>query len=131
MNSPYSNGTIRQQDIRDRNIARQRIAEAIQREALRTGLLVDMAITRIEKNPTETANVDLVWNLVQRDNDLARIQQVANQNIADYPGFEGWLNGSRSRIESSEKARLRKASVKRNYQYTFKNTVGFRPAFAA
>ena len=131
MNTPFKDGSIHEQDIRDRNIARQRIAEAIQREAQRTGILVDMAITRIDQDSNETANVDLVWNRIQCDSDLHRIQRIANMNTADYPGFQGWLDGSRRRIESAEKDRLRKASMKRNYQYSFRHTVGFRPAFAS
>jgi hypothetical protein len=131
MNSPFNNGSIRQQDIADRNIARQRIAAAIEREAARTGILVTSAIQRIEADTNASTNIDLLWNRLQRDLDLTRIQSVANQNTADYPGFEGWLNGSRRRIETTEKARLRKVVSRRNHQYRYANTVGFQPAFVA
>ena len=128
--NPFGNGVIRQQDIRDRNIARQRIALAIQKEAQRTGILVDLAITRISENPTNVPTVELLWNQIQRDHAIIDAQQLANRNASDYPTFEGWLNGSRRRIEDTQKNRLRNALRKPDYQHRFANTLGFRPAFA-
>jgi len=130
MTNPFDNGVIRQQEIRDRSIARQRIALAIQKEAQRTGILVDLAISRITANPTNLPTAELLWYQIQRDNAIIDAQQLADRNAADYTGFEGWLNGSRKRIEETEKNRLRNALRKPDYQRRFAYTVGVRPAFA-
>lgn len=129
MNSPFSNGVIHQQDIRDRNIARQRIAEAIAREAQRTGILVDLAISRINQNPDEIPNVEHLWNDLQRDEGLRRLRLQVTHNVFDYPGFHPWVDGSRKRLEESQKNRIRKAIRKPEYQRRFANTIGFRPVF--
>lgn len=130
MNSPFSNGVIQQQDIQDRNIARQRIAQAIAREAQRTTILVDLAIAHINQNPTKTFSADAVWNVLQRDETLFHFRLQIADNVFDYPGFNPWVDGSRKRLEESQKNRLRKAIRKPEYQHRFANTIGFRPAFA-
>jgi len=131
MNTPFSNGTIRQQEISDRRIAQQRIAEAIARETKRTGILLDLAIERIKHQPDALYNVSQLWNIIQHDEALYRIQSLANQNAFDYPGFLPWINGTRSRLEEAGKARLRKAVFKPNHQYRFRNYVGSKALLAA
>jgi hypothetical protein len=130
MNSPYDNGVIRQQDIRDRNIARQRIAAAIEKEAQRTGILVDLAISLINENPHQLYALDAVWKALQTDAALSHVRTHLDDNVSDYPGFAPWVNGSRRRIEDAQKNRLRSALRQPEYRYRFANTVGFRPAFA-
>jgi hypothetical protein len=130
MTSPFHNGIIHQQDISERNIARQRIAEAIAREAQRTGILVDLAITRINSNPHELYSAAKLWNVIQHDETLFDIQRRVDHNVFDYPCFNDWVSGSRNRLKEKEMNRLRKALLKPQYQHRFAHTVGFRPAFA-
>ena len=131
MNTPFSNGSIRQQDISDRRIAQQRIAEAIARETRRTGILLDLAVEQIERQPGQLYNVATIWNVIQRDETLYGIQVQADRNVADYPGFQAWLTSQRRRLEESGKARLRKAVFKPNHQYRFKNYIGSTSVLAA
>jgi len=57
--TPFStDGTIRQEDIQSRNIARQRVAEAITKEAQRTELLVTIVIDQVAKNRLNSKSVD-------------------------------------------------------------------------
>src|SRR5205085_5506371 len=129
--TPFSNnGTIRQEDIQSRNIARQRIAQAIAKEAQRTELLVDIVIDQVGKNRLNNKSVDNLWNDIQMDGQLKAIRLKADRNVSDYPGFSGWLNGQRIRIEHAQKMRLAESMNIRIYQRRFANTVGFRPAFA-
>lgn len=131
MNSPFSNGHIRQQEISDRRIAQQRIAEAIARETQRTEILINLAVETIERQPHTLFSVAKLWNAIQTDETLSGIQRNADRNVADYPVFNPWLNGTRRRLEESGKARLRTAVMKPNSQYRFRNTHGFRPTLAA
>ena len=129
--TPFSNhGTIRQQDIQSRNIARQRIAEAIAREAQRTGLLVDIVIDQVGKNRLNGKSVDSLWNDIHMDGQLKAIRLKADRNVSDYPGFSGWLNGQRIHIEHAQKNRLAESMNVRINKRRFANTLGFRPAFA-
>ena len=129
--TPFSNnGTIRQEDIQSRNIARQRIAQAIAKEAQRTELLVDIVIDQVGKNRLNSKSVDSLWDDIQMDGQLKAIRLTAEANVSDYPGFSGWLNGQRIRIEHAQKMRLAESMNTRIYQRRFANTVGFRPAFA-
>ena len=129
--TPFSNnGTIRQEDIQSQNIARQRIAEAISKEAQRTELLVDIVIDQVGKNRLNSKSVDSLWDDIQMDGQLTAIRLKAEANVSDYPGFCGWLNGQRIRIEHAQKMRLADSMNTRIYQRRFANTVGFRPAFA-
>ena len=92
--TPFSNnGTIRQEDIQSRNIARQRIAQAIAKEAQRTELLVDIVIDQVGKNRQNSRSVDSLWDDIQMDGELRAIRLKAEANVSDYPGFSGWLNG--------------------------------------
>lgn len=130
--SPFNEeGHIRQQDIRDRNIARQRINESLVKEARRTVVLVDFAIRQVEANLLTLTTIDALWSLLQRDKTMAGIRAVADKNIADYPGFTGWVIGQRFNIENAQKTRLARTLGKRVYQRRFANTVGFRPAYQA
>ncbi len=61
MYSPFSNGTIRQQDIQDRNIARQRIAEAIAKEQRRVDILVDTVVNAVENHGMRMTTVERLW----------------------------------------------------------------------
>ncbi len=131
MYSPFTNGNIRQQEISDRRIAQQRIAEAIARETRRTEILLNLAVEQIESKPEGLFNVATIWNVIQRDETLYGIQSQADRNVADYPGFQAWLNGTRKRLEESGKARLRKAVLKPNHQYRFKNYIGSKSLLAA
>jgi len=129
--TPFSNnGTIRQEDIQSRNIARQRIAEAIAKEAQRTQLLVDIVIDQVGKNRLNSKSVDNLLDEMQMYGELNAIRHTAEANVSDYPGFSGWLNGQRIRIEHAQKMRLADSMNSRIYQRRFANTVGFRPAFA-
>ena len=61
--TPFSNdGTIRQQGIQARNIARHAIAKAIAEEAQRTGVLVSNTIGRITMNQLAPKSVEDLWN---------------------------------------------------------------------
>ncbi len=127
--TPFSNdGAIRQEDIQSRNIARQRIAEAIAKEAQRTELLVNLVIDQVSKNPLNSKSVDDLWHDIQMDGQLKAIRLKAEANVSDYPGFSGWLNGQRIRIEHAQKTRLAESMHNRIYQRRFANTVGHRPA---
>jgi len=129
--TPFSNnGTIRQEDIQSRNIARQRIAQAIAKEAQRTELLVDIVIDQVGQNRLNSRSVDSLWEDLQMDGQLKAIRLTAEANVSDYPGFSAWLNGQRIRIEHAQKMRLAESMNTRIYQRRFANTVGFRPAFA-
>lgn len=130
MTNPFDNGVIRQQDIRDRNIARQRIAEAIQKEASRTDLLVDTVVSAVSHDRAKLTTIEQLWNAIQHDATLNSIRIKADQNASDYPGFSGWLNGQRLNIETTGRMRLAAELNEALYQRRFANTVGFRPAFA-
>jgi hypothetical protein len=131
MTSPFSNGVITQQDIRDRNIARQRIAEAIAREERRVDFLVDCTVELVRNRQAILTNLERVWDSIQSDLHLHEIRQVADNNVADYAGFSGWLNGSRLNIETRGRMRLASELNEALLQQRFANTTGFRPALAA
>lgn len=130
MYSPFSNGTIRQQDIQDRNIARQRIAEAIAKEQRRVDILVDCVVEAVEKHGMKMTTVERLWQDIQLDSQLTDIRLKADSNVSDYPGFSGWLNGQRLNIETSGRMRLASELNTVVYQQRFANTTGFRPAYA-
>ena len=127
--TPFHNGTIRQQDIQDRNIARQRIAEAIAREARRTNVLVDIVVNAVHNHGLKATTVDQLWNDIQLDCQLKDIRLKADTNASDYPAFLGWLNGQRLNIETTGRMRLAAELNQVLYQRRFANTVGFRPAY--
>jgi len=131
MTNPFHNGTIHQQDIRDRNIARQRIAEAIARETRRTEILLNLAVEAIRNHPDDLYSVTQLWNIIQRDETLHGIHIQADQNAADYTGFLPWLNGTRKRLEESGKKRLREAVLKPNHQYRYRNYVSSKALLPA
>ena len=106
MHSPFSNGTIRQQDIQDRNIARQRISEAIAKEQRRIDILVDTVVNAVEKHGMNMTTVERLWQDIQLDSQLKDIRLIADSNASDYPGFFPWLNGQRLNIETSGRMRL-------------------------
>ena len=82
--TPFSNdGTIRQQGIQARNIARQAIAKAIAEEAERTGVLVSNIIRRITMNQLAPKSVEDLWNDIQMDGTLAMIQPCCFQPDAE------------------------------------------------
>jgi putative AlgH/UPF0301 family transcriptional regulator len=129
--SPFnSHGTISQQSNQERNIARTRIAEAIAKEARRTGILVDLMVDLVGENRLNTLSVDQIWITLQKDAELEAIRVKADANVADFPGFSGWLHGQRLNIETAERMRLAASMNEKIYQHRFANTVGFRPAFA-
>jgi hypothetical protein len=74
MYSPFSNGTIRQQDIQDRNIARQRIAEAIAKEQRRVDILVDCVVEAVGKHGMKMTTVERLWQDIQLDSQLKDIR---------------------------------------------------------
>ncbi len=130
MYSPFSNGTIRQQDIQDRNIARQRIAEAIAKEQRRVDILVDTVVNAVEKHGMKMTTVERLWQDIQLDSQLKNIRLIADSNASDYPGFSPWLNAQRLNIETSGRMRLASELNTVVYQERFANTTGFRPAYA-
>jgi len=130
MYSPFSNGTIRQQDIQDRNIARQRISEAIAKEQRRIDILVDTVVNAVEKHGMKMTTVERLWQDIQLDSQLKDIRLRADSNASDYPAFSGWLNGQRLNIETSGRMRLASELNTVVYQERFANTTGFRPAYA-
>ena len=127
MYSPFSNGTIRQQDIQDRNIARQRIAEAIAKEQRRVDILVDCVVEAVEKHGMKMTTVERLWQDIQLDSQLKNIRLIADSNVSDYPGFSPWLNGQRLNIETSGRMRLASELNTVVYQQRFANTTGFSP----
>ena len=130
MYSPFSNGTIRQQDVQDRNIARQRIAEAIAREQRRVDILVDCVVEAVEKHGMRMTTVERLWQDIQLDSQLKNIRLIGDSNVSDYPGFSPWLNGQRLNIETSGRMRLASELNTVVYQQRYANTVGFRPLYA-
>ncbi len=130
MKSPVRNGTIRQQDIQDSNIARQRISEAIAREAMRVDMLVDSVVEAVQNRSAQMTTVERLWQHIQLDTTLADIRNKADQNVADYPAFSGWLHGQRLNIETSGRMRLASELNTVVYQERFANTTGFRPSYA-
>jgi hypothetical protein len=131
MNSPFSNGVITQQDVRDKNIARQRIAAAIAKEERRVDFLVDCVVELVKHRHAQLTTVERVWESIQTDQHLHEIRQIADNNVADYTGFSGWLNGSRLNIETRGRMRLASELNEALLQQRFANTTGFRPALAA
>lgn len=130
MNSPYRNGVIHQQDVRDRTIAQQRIAESIQRESSRTDLLVDNMVSAVENGGRKLTTIERLWEAIQLDSNLQDIRLRADQNAADYPGFAPWLNGQRLNIETNARMRLAVELNEVVFKQRFANTVGFVPAYA-
>ena len=131
MYSPFNtSGSIRQQDNQDKNIARQRIAEAIAQELRRVDILVDVVVEAVQNRGMNGMTVDKLWNDIQLDSRLKDIRLTADSNASDYPGFQGWLNGQRLNIETTGKMRLAAELSEVVYQYRFANTVGVRPAYA-
>jgi hypothetical protein len=105
--SPFnSNGSIRQQDVQARNIARQTISQALAYEAQRTATLVTNLIGKILDLSEEKQPVDELWNQVQTSPQLATIKTKADANVADYPEFARWVSGHRAVIERQHKNRI-------------------------
>ena len=131
MYTPFSNGDIRQQEIQARNVARQRIAEAIAREIRRTDFLVDCVVELVKGRGMKATTVDQIWTKLQLDSPLNDIRLIADTNVADYPGFAPWLNGQRLTLQTKAKLRLGSELNDAMYQARFSNTIGFKPALAA
>lgn len=131
MTNPFSNGVIHQQDVRDRSIARQRIAQAIAREQKRVDYLIDCAVELVLHRGMTGTTVDRIWTAFQSDEQLRAIRLIADSNVADYTEYTGWLNGQRLNIETRGRMRLAAELNEAVYQYRYANTVGFRPAYAA
>jgi hypothetical protein len=107
MNSPYSNGSIRQQDIASRNHARNEISRMLAIEATRAAVMVAYVIGRIQQQLQTPKSADALWNDIVNSAQLVPVRRKADDNVADYPQFSGWVNGQRQQIESTQKERLR------------------------
>jgi|GEM_PF-2483818 len=121
MNSPYSNGSIRQQEIASRNHARQEISKMLAIEATRAAVMVAYVITRIQQQLQAPKPADAIWNDIVNSTQLVPVRRKADDNVADYPQFSGWVNGRRQQIASTQKARLRELLEPIAFQHRFGN----------
>lgn len=123
MRSPYSNGTIRQQENANRNHARQVITRMLAVEAIRAAVMVDYLTQRIRERTVEPASADAIWTSILNSVQLATVRRTADENVADYPEFSGWVNGQRTQIEKTQKSRLREFLNPIETQRRFGNSV--------
>jgi hypothetical protein len=121
MNSPYSNGSIRQQDIASRNHARNEISRMLAIEATRAAVMVAYVIGRIQQQLQAPKSADALWNDIVNSAQLVPVRRKADDNVADYPQFSGWVNGQRQQIESAKKERLRELLEPFDFQRRFGN----------
>ena len=99
MSSPYSNGIIRQQEIASRNHAREEISRMLAIEATRAAVMVAYVIGRIQQQLQAPTSPEALWNDIVNSAQLGPVRRKADQNVADYPQFSGWVNGQRQQIE--------------------------------
>ena len=109
MSSPYSNGIIREQEIASRNHAREEISRMLAIEATRAAVMVAYVIGRIQQQLQAPKSPEALWNDIVNSAQLVPVRRKADQNVADYPQFSGWVNGQRQQIERTQKQRLRRA----------------------
>jgi hypothetical protein len=121
MNSPYSNGSIRQQEIAGRNHARQEISRMLAIEATRAAVMVAYIIARIQQQLQAPKSADALWNDIVNSAQLVPVRRRADDNVADYPQFSGWVNGQRQQIESTQKERLKELLDPIDFQRRFGN----------
>ena len=107
MYTPYSRcGTIRQQDIQARNVARSAIETSLSLEARRTAVLVTALISNITGNVLPPKPIEDLWKDIQNDATLRRLQGSTDANVDDFTQFAGWVDGARRHLASDEKKRL-------------------------
>lgn len=121
MNSPFSNGSIRQQEIASRNHARQEISKMLAIEATRAAVMVAYVIGRIQQQLQAPKSADAIWNEIVNSAQLVPVRRKADDNVADYPQFSGWVNGQRQQIASAQKERLRELLEPLDFQRRFGN----------
>jgi hypothetical protein len=121
MNSPFHNGSIRQQEIASRNHARQVITRMLAIEATRAAVMVAYLAGRIRQQLDDVKTPDALWIDIINSAQLAPVREKADQNVADYPEFSGWVNGQRRQIETTQKAKLRELTAPSEFQQRFGN----------
>jgi len=121
MSSPYSNGIIRQQEIASRNHAREEISRMLAIEATRAAVMVAYVIGRIQQQLQAPKSPEALWNDIVNSAQLVPVRRKADQNVADYPQFSGWVNGQRQQIERTQTQRLRELMEPLDFQRRFGN----------
>ena len=108
--SPFTtSGTIRQEDIQARNIARSAIARSLAQEAQHTNLLVTMIIDTSLNSRALIASVDDLWTRLQTNSTLRLLMQKTDANVDAFTQFGGWVNGARFALAVAQKTRLNRA----------------------
>jgi hypothetical protein len=121
--SPYnSSGTLQDEDIRLRNLARARISEALAKEEQRTTQLVQILVARIEAREVPNRTPDQLWQTIQAHESLRPYQTKIDANTGDYPSLRETVIAARQRIERQQKSRLARALQPIVEQARFANT---------
>jgi hypothetical protein len=128
--TPFHNGSIRQQEIAARNLARQRVARMLALEATRSAVMVAFILGKIAEGTEVLKAPEAIWIDIQDSAQLVPVRKVTDNHVADYPEFASWVSGRRSFIERTQKRRMNESLGSRLYQQRFANTTGFRPAYA-
>lgn len=104
-----TSGTIRQQDVEARNIARSAIARSLTQETLKTSALVTRLIALLVTSTALVASVDDLWARLQNNSDLRLIMNTTDANVDAFTQYSGWVNGARFALASAQKSRLSRA----------------------
>lgn len=104
-----THGTIRQQDLEARNIARSAIARSLAQETLKTSVLVTRLIALLVTSTALVASVDDLWARLQNNSDLRLIMNITDANVDAFTQYSGWVNGARFALASAQKSRLSRA----------------------
>jgi hypothetical protein len=121
MSSPYTNGSIREQEIASRNHARQEISRMLALEATRAAVMVAYVIGRIQQQLQAPKSPEALWNDIVNSAQLVPVRRKADQNVSDYPQFSGWVNGQRQQIERTQTQRLRELMEPLDFQRRLRN----------
>lgn len=109
MSAYTTNGTIRQQDLEARNIARSVIARSLAQETIQTKILVTRLIALLVSSTALVASVDDLWTRLQNNSELRLIMNTTDVNVDAFTQFSGWVNGARFALASAQKSRLSRA----------------------
>lgn len=125
--SPYNtSGNIRQQDIADRNHARQVIARMLAIEATRIAVMVKFLTDQLSSNTGSVPSTEAIWNDIQNSIQLTTVAKKTDANVADYPEFETWVTGRRAYIRRTQKRLIQAAVEPFEFRQRFANTKGLQ-----
>lgn len=110
MSSPYnSEGQNRQEDIRLKSIARNRLTSALAQEALRIRAIVTAILPKINEDRFRFSTVENIWNALQNHPNLASLKLDVERYAGAYSDFQTLVTNSRSRVEREQRARIEEA----------------------